>query len=232
MKIRRSRLVLLTMLALLVMIVSACANSNGDKEGSGSSASPNPSASPSPEVKEPKQWSKAPDMAIDPDKSYEAEFDTSKGKFTVQLFAKEAPKTVNNFVFLSKEGFYDDVIFHRIVKTFMIQTGDPLGNGMGGPGYKIEDELNSPYKYDPGIVAMAKTREPNSGGSQFFICTGDDCGRNLNSNPNYTIFGKIIEGMDNVQKIAEIPVTMNPNSGESSLPTEEVKINTITIKEK
>jgi cyclophilin family peptidyl-prolyl cis-trans isomerase len=79
-------------------------------------------------------------MQIDTKKSYSADFDTSKGKFTVQLFAKDAPKTVNNFVFLSNEHFYDGVIFHRIIKTFMVQTGDPLGNGTGGPGYKFEDE--------------------------------------------------------------------------------------------
>lgn len=176
-------------------------------------------------------WTSAPAMSIDTGKTYQAEFDTSKGKFKVDLFAKDAPKTVNNFVFLAKQGFYDGLTFHRIIKTFMIQGGDPQGNGAGGPGYTIEDEKPK-YKYDPGIVAMARTKAPNSAGSQFFICTGDDCGRSLNPNPVYAIFGKVSEGMDVVQKIAATPVKLNQDSGEVAMPTEKVTINKITIKEK
>ncbi|GAA3404686.1 peptidylprolyl isomerase [Paenibacillus hodogayensis] len=177
-----------------------------------------------------KSWSAPPAMALKADKKYEAVFDTTEGKFTVSLFNDTAPKTVNNFVFLSKQGFYDNVVFHRIVKSFMIQTGDPTGTGMGGPGYTIEDELKTTRKYDPGIVAMANTGKPNSGGSQFFICTGATCA-NLNQKPGYAIFGQVTSGMDIVQKIAATPVKVGA-SGEESAPTKEVKINKIDISEK
>jgi cyclophilin family peptidyl-prolyl cis-trans isomerase len=175
-----------------------------------------------------KSWSSPPAMQIDTNKTYCADVTTSKGTFTIQLYAKDAPKTVNNFVFLSKQGFYDGIIFHRIIKTFMIQTGDPEGTGMGGPGYQFEDE-KTPYKYEPGIVAMANAG-PNTNGSQFFICTGDDS-KGLNQQPNYTIFGKVTSGMDVVQKIADTPVAVGP-SGEPSSPTEKVTINSIKITEK
>jgi cyclophilin family peptidyl-prolyl cis-trans isomerase len=195
-----------------VLVLSAC----------GGKADPGPAGS--------KSWSQPPKMQIDTNKTYTAEVTTSKGKFTIQLFAKDAPQTVNNFVFLSREGFYDNVTFHRIIKTFMIQTGDPLGNGTGGPGYTIPDEKTS-YQYEPGIVAMAKSSRPNSGGSQFFICTGEEC-KNLNMNPVYTIFGKVVEGMDVVQKIADTPVQTNPATLEPSMPKEKVTIQSIRIVEK
>ncbi|MEW9698858.1 peptidylprolyl isomerase [Paenibacillus sp. SI8] len=222
----------------LTLLVSACGNKTAETTGgtsspkNGAAASVSPAATASPNT--PKQWSKAPDMTIDPNKSYQAEVTTSKGAFTIDLFAKEAPKTVNNFVFLSKEGFYDNVTFHRIIKTFMIQTGDPLGTGMGGPGYKFEDELKTTHKYEPGIVAMANSGK-NTNGSQFFICSGADCAAALNSHPNYSIFGKVTdEGMATITKIADTPVQMNPNGGDSSpsMPKEKVTINSIAIKEK
>ncbi|TVX99667.1 peptidylprolyl isomerase [Paenibacillus cremeus] len=175
-----------------------------------------------------KTWSSPPQMTIDPNKSYKATVTTSKGTFTIELYAKDAPKTVNNFVFLSKEGFYNNVTFHRIIQSFMIQTGDPQGNGTGGPGYKFEDEKTS-YKYEPGIVAMANSG-PNTNGSQFFICTGEDS-KNLNKMPNYTIFGKVTEGMDVVSKIAATPVKQG-NEPTPSLPTEKVTINSVAISEK
>ncbi|MEF3301664.1 peptidylprolyl isomerase [Paenibacillus sp. GYB003] len=178
-----------------------------------------------------KSWSAPPPMQLKADKAYEAVFDTTEGKFTVHLFKDLAPKTVNNFVFLSRQGYYDNVVFHRIMKTFMIQTGDPTGTGMGGPGYTIEDELTTKYKYDPGIVAMANTGAKNSGGSQFFICTGPDCAASLNKNPFYTIFGQVSSGMDVVQKIAATPVKQDAR-GEPSSPLKEVKINKIEIAEK
>jgi cyclophilin family peptidyl-prolyl cis-trans isomerase len=176
-----------------------------------------------------KSWTTPPPMSIDPNKTYQATVTTSKGTFKIDLFAKDAPKTVNNFVFLAKEGFYNDVIFHRIIASFMLQTGDPKGTGSGGPGYKFEDELKSPYKYEPGIVAMANAG-PNTNGSQFFICSGDDS-KNLNSMPNYTIFGKVSEGMDVIATIASTPVTVGP-SGERSSPTEKVTIQSVAITEK
>jgi cyclophilin family peptidyl-prolyl cis-trans isomerase len=228
----KSRLNVFVLLAVSFALLSGCASSNSGKSSTGSSTAPASSTAPSAPAK-PKQWSKAPEMKIDPAKSYEAEMTTSKGKFTIQLYAKEAPKTVNNFVFLAKEGYYDNVTFHRIIKSFMIQTGDPLGNGSGSPGYRFEDELNTPYKYEEGVVAMANSG-PNTNGSQFFICTGPDAVISLNAHPDYTIFGRVTSGIEIVQKIADTPVKMNPNSGDKSpsLPTEKVTINSITIKEK
>ncbi len=175
------------------------------------------------------QWSSPPAMTIDQNKTYTALISTNYGDITVQLFAKEAPVTVNNFVFLSRQGFYNGVKFHRIIKTFMIQTGDPTGTGAGGPGYTFKDELPPKHSYDPGIVAMANAG-PNTNGSQFFICSGSDA-RNLNYTPNYTQFGQVISGMDVVQKIAAVPCTLG-SDGAQSKPTVDVHINTITITEK
>jgi len=175
--------------------------------------------------KQEKSWSEKPAMTIDTSKSYSATFKTSKGDFTVQLYAKEAPETVNSFVFLAGQKFYDGIRFHRIIESFMIQTGDPLGNGTGGPGYNIPDELNNGFSYEEGTLAMANTGQPDTGGSQFFIGTGPD----VKSLPNqYTIFGKVNEeGMEVIKKIAQIPV--ESNGREVSTPTEEVTINTVEI---
>ncbi len=235
--LKPTKLLPLTLIAL-TLIASACGNkpteSTGGaatpKSGATAPAAASPAATPASPTAAPKQWSKAPDMTIDPNKTYQAEVTTSKGTFTIDLFAKEAPKTVNNFVFLSKEGFYNNVTFHRIIKTFMIQTGDPLGTGRGGPGYKFADELKTSHKYEPGIVAMANSG-PNTNGSQFFICSGEDCA-NLNKKPDYSIFGKVTaEGMATIAKIAETPVEMG---GESTprKPKKKVTINAIAIKEK
>ncbi len=175
-----------------------------------------------------KQWTQAPAMQIDTSKQYIATIETSLGSFKIELYAKESPKTVNNFVFLSREGFYNGIIFHRIIKDFMIQTGDPKGNGTGGPGYKFADELPPKHKYDPGIVAMANSGA-NTNGSQFFICTGARAS-NLNQMPNYTQFGKVIEGMDVVMKIASVEVVLGAD-GAMSKPVNPPVIKSITINE-
>ncbi|MFH5183070.1 peptidylprolyl isomerase [Paenibacillus sp. TAB 01] len=176
-----------------------------------------------------KQYANPPEMTIDVNKSYQARFKTNKGDFTVELYAKAAPKTVNNFVFLAREGFYDDIVFHRIIKTFMVQTGDPTGTGTGGPGYQFEDELSSQYTYEPGIVAMANAG-PDTNGSQFFICTGEDS-KSLDQFPNYTIFGRVTDGMDTVLKIADTRVERSKITGEESQPAEKVIIESIIISE-
>jgi cyclophilin family peptidyl-prolyl cis-trans isomerase len=139
----------------------------------------------------------------------------------VELNAKDAPMTVNNFVFLAREKFYDGVIFHRIIKGFMIQGGDPTGTGTGGPGYRFPDE---PVKgnYELGSIAMANSG-PNTNGSQFFICEGQQC---VSLPKQYNLFGKTVEGFDVVQKIASVP------TGAQDRPTQEVRINTIEITEK
>lgn len=175
-----------------------------------------PSEPPAVVKEKSKSYATAPEMSIDVNKTYEATLHTNKGDFTMELFPKTAPLTVNNFVFLARDGFYEDVEFHRIIESFMIQTGDPTGTGAGGPGYKFADELKSPYKYEPGIVATANAG-PNTNGSQFFICTGEDS-KGLNQYPNYTIFGKITDGMDTVLQIAGTPVAMSKQGGEKVDP--------------
>lgn len=175
------------------------------------------------------KYSKPPAMQIDINKSYTAVVKTNKGDFTIELLAKDAPKTVNNFVFLSKDKFYDGIAFHRVIKDFMIQTGDPLGNGTGGPGYQFADELPPKIPYTPGVVAMANAG-PNTNGSQFFIGSGEAV-KNLNQMPNYTVFGKVTSGMDVVEKIASVPVGPGAD-GANSAPKEPVFIKSIDIQEK
>ncbi len=170
-----------------------------------------------------KQWKTAPEMQVDPSKIYSATLHTNKGDITLDLLMSDAPKTVNNFVFLAKEGFYDGVVFHRILKGFMIQGGDPTGTGSGGPGYKFADERVS-RRYERGIVAMANAG-PNTNGSQFFICHG----RNSESlPPSYTIFGKVSAGLDVVDAIAGVQT----GGREGSTPSEKITIDSVTVSEK
>lgn len=176
-----------------------------------------------------KQWSTPPEMQIDPNKQYFATLNTDQGAIKIELFAKDAPKTVNNFVFLAKEGFYDGLVFHRIIKDFMIQGGDPTGTGAGGPGYKFDDELPVKRSYEPGIVAMANAGK-NTQGSQFFICNGTNC-KSLDKIPNYTQFGMVVEGMDVVQKISGLEVEATATK-EMSKPKTPPVIKSVKIETK
>jgi cyclophilin family peptidyl-prolyl cis-trans isomerase len=168
-----------------------------------------------------KMYSQAPDMQIDINKTYIAKFETSMGNFEVELFTKDAPKTVNNFVVLSKDGFYDNLIFHRIIKDFMIQGGDPQGTGSGGPGYKFEDEFNS-HKLVRGTLAMANSG-PNTNGSQFFIITAEATDW---LDGKHTAFGQVTSGLDIVMNMG------NVETAGADKPVTEVKINKITIEGK
>ncbi len=146
-----------------------------------------------------KQWSKAPAMEIDPKKQYQAVIHTDKGDITIQLFADKAPRTVNNFVFLARQGFYDGVIFHRVIKNFMVQGGDPTGTGTGGPGYKFEDEFDPNLKHDkPGVLSMANAGK-NTNGSQFFITHVPTSWLD----GKHSVFGQVTKGMDVVNSIPE-----------------------------
>ena len=177
------------------------------------------------------QWTSPPTMSIDENKQYTATIKTNYGDIVVELLSKESPVTVNNFVFLSRQGYYDKIKFHRVVNGFMIQTGDPKGDGTGGPGYQFADELPIDRPYGPGIVAMANAGA-NTNGSQFFICTGSNS-KNLNSIPNYTIFGIVTSGLDVALKISQVPVTKRyPSDRETSMPTVDVHIDTVNIVEK
>ncbi len=173
-----------------------------------------------------KQYSAPPAMTIDVNKSYSAVLHTTMGDMKIDFFPKEAPKTVNNFVFLARQGFYNDVKFHRIIKGFMVQTGDPTGTGGGGPGYRFADEPVT-RDYKRGIVAMANAG-PNTNGSQFFIMHAD-----YPLQKNYTIFGQVTDkaGLDTLDKIASVPVRASP-SGEQSVPTQDVRIKSVDVTEK
>ncbi|MGI9148641.1 MAG: peptidylprolyl isomerase [Chloroflexota bacterium] len=162
-------------------------------------------------------------MEIDPSKHYTATIDTSLGSMKADLYASDAPTTVNNFVFLARQGFYDGVTFHRVIQGFMAQTGDPTGTGSGGPGYRFKDEPVS-RNYDRGTLAMANSG-PNTNGSQFFVV------QQLYSPPTkaYTIFGKLTDGLDTLDKIANSP--NGPGKGGPNTPRTPITINSIRIDE-
>jgi len=140
----------------------------------------------------PQQWSRPPDMVIDPQKVYTATLHTEKGDIVIHLHADKAPRTVNNFVFLARQGFYDGTIFHRVIANFMAQGGDPTGSGRGGPGYQFADEFHPSLLHDkPGVLSMANAG-PNTNGSQFFITHVPTPWLNN----KHSVFGQVIEGMD------------------------------------
>ena len=146
-----------------------------------------------------KQYDVPPPMVIDPAKRYLATIGTDQGDIIVELFADKAPITVNNFVFLAREGYYDGVTFHRVIKGFMAQGGDPTGSGSGGPGYRFGDEFHPALKHDqPGILSMANAG-PGTNGSQFFITYRDT----PHLDGKHTVFGRVVEGMDVVEAIPE-----------------------------
>ena len=182
---------LLPALLPLVLLIAAC----------GSEPTPTfiPTATltPAPTLQ---QYDSPPSMTIDPDKSYTATLELEKGgEIVIELFAKEAPVTVNNFIFLARDGYYDGVTFHRVIPGFMAQGGDPTGTGRGGPGYTIPDEFSPLRRHDgPGVLSMANIGRPDTGGGQWFITFAatphlDDA---------HTVFGQVIEGMDVVNGIS------------------------------
>ena len=166
-------------------------------------------------------YSKAPDMVIDPDKRYTATMETSVGTMVIALDPIKAPKTVNNFVFLAREGYYNGVVFHRIIRGFMCQGGDPTGTGRGGPGYSFADELPKARQYEIGSLAMANAG-PNTNGSQFFIVSGSS---GVGLPPSYSLFGKVIKGLEVVEAMQNVP------TGGGDKPKTDVVITGITIVE-
>ena len=170
-----------------------------------------------------KTYTEAPEMQIDANKSYTATIETTQGQMVVELYPDDAPLAVNSFVFLAREGFYTDVKVHRIIKGFVIQTGDPTGTGSGGPGYTFPDEPIT-REYLVGTLAMAN-RGPDTNGSQFFIVLAK--GR---LSKDYTIFGQVIDGLDTLKEIENLPVEESAG-GEMSKPTDDVRVKSITIEE-
>ena len=169
----------------------------------------------------PKQqkFSTPPEMGIDPTKRYTATMETSMGTIVISLDPINAPKTTNNFVFLALNHYYDGIIFHRIIKGFVCQGGDPQGSGMGGPGYRFEDELPKPGKYAIGSLAMANAG-PNTNGSQFFIISGQS---GCTLPPLYSLFGQVVKGLDVVEAM------QNVETDGRDRPRTDVVINSVTI---
>ena len=232
-----SKLIIIVLAILAVLVLTAC---NGEEETTSSSNvvttttttttttsnEPEPTAAPEPTAQPDSmgenmsmQYDSPPATVIDEAKTYKAVITTTLGAINVDLFTTEVPNTVNNFVFLAREGFYDNVIFHRVIPGFMIQGGDPTGTGMGGPGYRFNDEPVR-RQYDPGILAMANSG-PNTNGSQFFIMHGA-----VALPPNYTIFGFATAGLNVVHAIASSPTAPG---GEGSRPIEPPLILSIEI---
>lgn len=161
----------------------------------------------------------APEMGIDPSKRYTATMETSMGTLVIALDPIAAPITVNNFVFLAAQHYYDGIIFHRIIQGFVCQGGDPDGNGRGGPGYKFVDELPKPGKYQIGSLAMANAG-PNTNGSQFFLISGPS---GVQLPPAYALFGQVVKGLDIVEMMQNVP------TGPGDRPKDDVVIRSVTI---
>jgi peptidyl-prolyl cis-trans isomerase B (cyclophilin B) len=147
-----------------------------------------------------KQWNQPPAMQIDVDKTYIVKIETVRGTMVLELYPEYAPKTVNNFVFLTDEGYFDGVVFHRVIADFVIQGGDPTGSGRGGPGYRFEDEVgpSNPLRHEVGVISMANAG-PGTNGSQFFITLGQQ----PHLDGKHTVFGKVVEGTDVPAKVKQ-----------------------------
>ena len=177
---------------------------------------PNPDGSSEPR----QRFSEAPPMIIDPQRTYSATMVTSKGTLEILLDPLAAPVTVNSFVFLARWHYFDGIVFHRVIPGFVLQGGDPTGTGTGGPGYRFNDELPKPGRYELGSLAMANSG-PNTNGSQFFVISGPD---GVRLPPLYSLFGKVVKGLDVVAAINDI-------GSPSGAPRERVVIESVTIHE-
>ena len=177
---------------------------------------------PAPDGSSPKtqHFDGPPPVCIDPEHRYSAEMVTSKGTMTISLDPLAAPKTVNNFVFLARYHYFDGIVFHRVIPGFVLQGGDPTGTGTGGPGYRFEDELPKPGRYELGSLAMANAG-PNTNGSQFFVISGPS---GVRLPPQYSLFGKVVKGMEVVSAIDSIGTS-------SGKPKERVLIESVTVTE-
>jgi peptidyl-prolyl cis-trans isomerase B (cyclophilin B) len=176
------------------------------------------------------QHLKAPNLKLDPKKTYQAVMNTSCGNFTITLDVKGSPKTSASFVYLSKRGFYDDTIFHRIVPNFVIQGGDPEGTGSGGPGYSVVEAPPNDTKYTKGVVAMAKTEieDPGTSGSQFYVVTAPDA----QLPADYAVLGKVTAGQNTVARIAVVPTdASNPDPAKQERPLNPVVLRSVTVTE-
>jgi cyclophilin family peptidyl-prolyl cis-trans isomerase len=208
--IKRRKSVSLTMIFVVILLFSWACSPQAQEQDQGQIQEQEQQA---------KQWSTAPKMGIDTQAIYLATLKTEKGDIKVELFASKVPKTVNNFIFLVEEGFYDGTVFHRVLPNFMAQGGDPTGSGSGGPGYQFEDEFDPSLRFDgAGYLAMANSG-PNTNGSQFFITYGPT----PHLNGLHTIFGKVVEGMDVALSLTLRDPQQNPNFPGDTLLTVEIE---------
>lgn len=192
MRDRLNRLALFGLMALATACAPASRGLDGGTPSPDVSGRPSGASTTAADSGSIKQWDTPPEISVDPDKVYLATFVTEKGDIRVELFVDKAPVTVNNFVFLAREGFYDNTTFHRVLPDFMAQGGDPTGTGTGGPGYQFQDEIHPDLRFDqPGLLAMANAG-PNTNGSQFFLTFVPT----PHLNGRHTIFGKVVEGME------------------------------------
>ncbi len=220
----RTKLIVLGAFALVAVVIVGVVliASGGDDDDGGAETASSAAGCEQVEAPEPKQVSfEAPPQDVTKGEELTAVVDTSCGEFEIELDSQRAPKTVNSFVFLSEEGFYDGLTFHRIVPGFVIQGGDPLGTGTGGPGYSTDEEPPANLAYTKGVVAMAKSgaEPPGRSGSQFFVVLGPDAGLP----PEYALVGKVDEGMDVVERIGGV------DTGADETPEQPVVIDSITI---
>ena len=216
----KNLMIVLGIIVVAVVIILAVASGNDlSKATKNGPASVNPTATKEAPMNS-KQYAQAPDVLPEAERiGKKAKFETNLGNFTIDLFGDKAPKTVSNFISLSKDGFYNDLTFHRVIEGFMIQGGDPKGEGTGGPGYKFEDEFDNSLTFSkPAILAMANSG-PNTNGSQFFITVAPT----PHLNGLHTIFGEVTEGYDVVEKISRV------ETGASDKPKEAVIIKKIEI---
>ena len=165
------------------------------------------------------QYSAPPAMMLEAGKTYTVSVETNYGTMEFSFYPEDAPQTVNNFICLAKDGYYDNTIFHRIIKGFVCQGGDPTGTGRGGPGYRFDDELPKAGQYEIGSLAMANAG-PNTNGSQFFLISGPD---GVRLPPAYALFGKVVKGLDVVEAMQNVP------TGPGDRPRTDVVINSVTI---
>ncbi len=200
---------------MTALLVGACTRATAPPTG-GAPTSPPSALTPPPSSL--KQWDKEPEMIIDPHKIYLATFKTEKGDIKIQLFADKAPKTVNNLVFLARQGYYDNTTFHRVLPNFMAQGGDPTGTGSGGPGYRFEDEIDPSLRFDDGGYLAMANAGPNTNGSQFFITFVPTPWLN----GSHTIFGKVVAGMDVLLSLTPRDPTENPTYPGDLLKTIEI----------
>jgi cyclophilin family peptidyl-prolyl cis-trans isomerase len=244
---------LVAVVAGLALVVSGLVwwlgGSNGTTAATSASPTPSPSPSASASIgpspcgnptppadasqKKP-SYKTAPPMTIDVNATYTATFETTCGSFTAKLLPKVAPQGVNSFVYLANQHFYDGLTFHRIVKGFVIQGGDPLGNGKGGPGYNFDIETSPKATFDaPGVLAYANSG-PGTNGSQFFVTLASAPQLNPTASASYTIFGNVTKGMDVVQKIGSVPTVTGPacaGATEACSPSDPIFILKVTINE-